>query len=503
MNKRAKVQFWLEFFADLACLAAANAASYFLFTAVITKIPPFSAEEWTRYFGALFIAYVVIFAGFYSRIDIHKRNRKKELVSLLQNASLTYLLFSALILVIKSPIVQSRYMILGAYIFFLAFSAIGRYFLKRWITGYFTNSRVASIVGIITTSDVAEDFVKGMKEDWSMRVSGVALLDNYCEGGVFKYKSMAAAENNDTYGGVMTKQRVVFPDSICDVPVIASDDSFLEWIRSAPLDEVFINLNYQDSSEIQDIVEELEDMGITVHVNIPGLSEMLDESKFDNINCKIYSGYPMATFAATTYNTSLLAIKRTFDVVVATLGLIVSVPVIAAVAIPLKKESEGPLFFKQERVGKNGRIFKMYKLRSMYADAEERKSELLSQNEMDGYMFKLEDDPRITKVGKFIRKYSIDELPQFFNVIKGDMSLVGTRPPTVDEFHQYESRHKRRLSLRPGISGLWQVSGRSDVQNFEDVVELDCKYIDEWSILLDIKILLKTVVVVLTHKGAE
>ena len=118
-------------------------------------------------------------------------------------------------------------------------------------------------------------------------------------------------------------------------------------------------------------------------------------------------------------------------------------------------------------------------------------------------MFKMEDDPRITKVGHFIRKTSIDELPQFFNVVKGDMSLVGTRPPTVDEFEQYESRHKRRLSMRPGITGMWQVSGRSEITDFEDVVELDCQYIDEWSPALDAKILFKTVIVVLTHKGAE
>jgi lipopolysaccharide/colanic/teichoic acid biosynthesis glycosyltransferase len=183
--------------------------------------------------------------------------------------------------------------------------------------------------------------------------------------------------------------------------------------------------------------------------------------------------------------------------------MIVSIPIILITAVPLLIESKGPLFFKQERVGKNGRTFNMYKLRSMYVDAEQRKAELMKNNKMDGLMFKMDDDPRITKVGKFIRKYSIDELPQFFNVIKGDMSLVGTRPPTLDEFEQYESKHKRRLSMRPGITGMWQVSGRSDIQDFEEVVRLDCKYIDEWSMWLDIKILFKTVAVVLKHKGAE
>ncbi len=139
----------------------------------------------------------------------------------------------------------------------------------------------------------------------------------------------------------------------------------------------------------------------------------------------------------------------------------------------------------------------------MYVDAEERKAALMAQNKMNGLMFKMDEDPRITKVGKFIRKYSIDELPQFINVLKGDMSLIGTRPPTVDEFEHYESRHKRRLSMRPGITGMWQVSGRSDINDFEKVVELDCQYIDNWSPMLDLKIFFKTIYVVLTHKGAE
>jgi lipopolysaccharide/colanic/teichoic acid biosynthesis glycosyltransferase len=147
----------------------------------------------------------------------------------------------------------------------------------------------------------------------------------------------------------------------------------------------------------------------------------------------------------------------------------------------------------------------MYKFRSMYRDAEARRKKLMKEggNEMDGAMFKMKDDPRITKVGKFIRKTSLDEFPQFFNVLKGDMSLVGTRPPMVDEYNQYSRHHKRRLSLKPGITGLWQTSGRSEITDFEEVVRLDCYYIDHWSILFDIKILFMTVIAVITGKGSE
>ena len=139
----------------------------------------------------------------------------------------------------------------------------------------------------------------------------------------------------------------------------------------------------------------------------------------------------------------------------------------------------------------------------MYKDAVEREKALMEKNERMGLMFKMTDDPSITKVGKFIRKTSLDELPQFFNILKGDMSLVGTRPPTVDEFKMYESYHKRRLSMKPGLTGMWQVSGRSDIEDFEEVVRLDLEYIDNWSIGLDIKIILKTISVIFKHKGAR
>ena len=161
------------------------------------------------------------------------------------------------------------------------------------------------------------------------------------------------------------------------------------------------------------------------------------------------------------------------------------------------------MIFAQERIGKNGRRFKLYKFRSMYKDAEKRKQELMEKNEMKGLMFKMENDPRITKVGRFIRKTSLDEFPQFWNVLKGDMSLVGTRPPTVAEFEQYNVHYRRRLSITPGLTGMWQVSGRSDITDFDEVVRLDLEYIDSWSLMLDVKLLLQTVGVVIFGKGSK
>lgn len=487
MNRQEKALFWLEFVTDLICISISNLLSFFLFHNVFHKINEYSAEDWISFVFTFIIAFIIIFVGFHTKLDIHKRNRIKELVSVLRNTTLTYLFFGTLMLLTKNPISDSRYLLVSGYLLFTVTSGISRFFLKRICTGFYTKSKIAAIAGIITTSDHAQEFVENVQSDWSLKVSGIVLFDEYMH-------------NNTSSVAVKEKLKI---DSICDIPVIATDDSYMDWIRSSPIDEIFINLPEMEYEMIQPVIEEMESMGITVHINLPTLDKLLADSSFDNVNCQMFHGYPIATFKPIEKNSTALVVKRIVDVLLGIVGLAVSIPVIAITAIPLLIESPGPLIFKQQRVGKNGRLFNIYKLRSMYVDAEARKAELMEQNKMEGLMFKMDDDPRITKVGKFIRKTSIDELPQFLNVIKGDMSLVGTRPPTIDEFEQYESRHKRRLSMRPGISGMWQVSGRSDIQDFEDVVKLDCKYIDEWSLGLDIKILFKTVEVVLTHKGAE
>ena len=200
--------------------------------------------------------------------------------------------------------------------------------------------------------------------------------------------------------------------------------------------------------------------------------------------------------------------KRLFDVTCAMGAVVFLSPIYLVIAILVKLKMGSPILFTQDRPGmidQDGTqtIFKMYKFRSMYIDAEERKKELMAKNEMNGLMFKMEDDPRITRVGKFLRRTSLDEFPQFINILKGDMSLVGTRPPTLDEFEQYKTYHKKRLSFRPGLTGMWQVSGRSDITDFEEIVRLDVEYINNWSVSLDIKILIKTVLAVFAESGAR
>ena len=240
-------------------------------------------------------------------------------------------------------------------------------------------------------------------------------------------------------------------------------------------------------------------MGLSINYRIP----VLEQSGAGQKALTQFGRFYTITYANRFVPVGQLAMKRLLDLVGALVGCVFLGILTVIVGPMIKLESPGPIFFAQKRVGRNGRIFKMYKFRSMYADAEERKKELMAQNEMNGLMFKMENDPRITKVGAFLRKTSLDEFPQFINILKGDMSLVGTRPPTLDEFAQYSPYHKKRLSFRPGLTGMWQVSGRSDITDFEEIVKLDVEYIDNWSFWLDIKILLKTFLEVFTQKGAR
>lgn len=282
------------------------------------------------------------------------------------------------------------------------------------------------------------------------------------------------------------------------IPRLGEIEDVTQIMGGRVVDEVVFALPQSYMSLAEKYVCECEKMGITVHMILDYGERTIAKTKIDHIGTM-----PVLTFHSVTLNECQLFFKRILDIAGAVVGLLVTGIVLLIVAPAIKLESPGPIFFSQNRVGKNGRLFKIYKLRSMYQDAEQRKKDLLAQNQMKGHMFKVDNDPRITKVGRFIRKTSIDELPQFWNVLKGDMSLVGTRPPTTDEVASYELHHRRRISIKPGLTGLWQVSGRSDITDFEEVVRLDTQYIDSWRLWLDIKIIFKTVGVVLWRKGSR
>lgn len=280
--------------------------------------------------------------------------------------------------------------------------------------------------------------------------------------------------------------------------IVGSLNELKHVTKENSVDEVVFALPLDYYEDITNYVQKCEVMGITVHVVLDLYKLNLSKGKLNELE-----NIPCVTIQSVSNDYIQLFVKRAIDIIGGMAGMVLILIALVIVGPLIYIESPGNIFFKQKRVGKNGRVFNCYKFRSMYMDAEERKKELLLKNEMNGAMFKIKDDPRITRIGKFIRATSIDELPQFLNVLLGDMSLVGTRPPTTDEVDQYKDYHWRRLSVKPGITGLWQVSGRSDIVDFEDVVKLDTQYIDNWSVWLDIKLIFKTMKVIVARAGAR
>lgn len=303
--------------------------------------------------------------------------------------------------------------------------------------------------------------------------------------------------SNDSGGELVAVSVLDRPDFRHEKVRVVAEKDLMAYATHEVVDEVFINLP-SEKYDIGEFVSKFETMGIDVTVNL----NAFDLNFAGNKRIREVAGLNVVTFSTNFYKPSHVTAKRVIDICGSLVGLLIC-GLVAIVLVPLIRKDGGPAIFAQKRVGKNGRYFKFYKFRSMYVDAEERKKELMAQNTMKGGMFKMDNDPRITPIGRFIRKTSLDELPQFYNVLKGDMSLVGTRPPTVDEYEQYTPEQKRRLSFKPGITGLWQVSGRSEITDFDEVVRLDVSYIDGWTIWSDIKILLKTIKVVFKRDGAK
>lgn len=394
--------------------------------------------------------------------DYTKRTLMQETVSVFKTNIILAAIIAIYQLLDKSSVDFPRGLYVLTIIINVILMLIVREVIKLYLTKKYRNKKRLLV---ITTSDRADRIVDKYSsiDNWANRLYGIAVIDKDMKG-----------------------------DNINGVPVVANVHDMMTYMKNEIVDEVYISIRQDKAEELSAVVMQLEDMGIIVHIKL----ETLDAYKDYDMKLEKMGKTPVVTFANRFYDYRKLAIKRIIDIIGSIVGLVIMFIAMIFVAPAIKIESPGPVFFKQKRVGRNGRYFYIYKFRSMYMDAEERKKELMAKNEMSGLMFKMKDDPRITKVGKFIRKTSIDEFPQFINVFKGDMSIVGTRPPTVNEFKQYEGHHKRRLSMKPGITGMWQAYGRKTITDFEDIVSMDLDYIDNWSIMLDVKIILRTFIAV-------
>lgn len=298
--------------------------------------------------------------------------------------------------------------------------------------------------------------------------------------------------------GLLTNSEDVPPHSFRSYTIHGQLEDLVDVCNKIPVDEVVFCVPPEALPDLENHVQDMEEMGINVRLVLDFYD--LKRSKRD---LSLFHGeLPILTFYSRSFDTSRLFLKRCLDLLGAIVGLGITLLLFPFIALAIKLDSPGPLLFGQKRVGKRGRIFTCWKFRSMYIDAEERKKELMHLNEMSGAIFKIKDDPRITPVGKFLRKTSLDELPQFWNVLRNEMSLVGTRPPTPDEVANYENWHRKRICIKPGMTGMWQVSGRNQIENFDEVAALDIEYIEEWSLWLDVKILFKTVWVVFARSGS-
>jgi exopolysaccharide biosynthesis polyprenyl glycosylphosphotransferase len=280
-------------------------------------------------------------------------------------------------------------------------------------------------------------------------------------------------------------------------PILGEIAEIPRIVESNVVDDVIFAVHRRELDRLEDLFLSLQEQGIRTRFAMDLFPHTRARVELEELD-----GMPLLSFATTPTSQLQLMLKRGLDVAVAALLLLIALPIASMIALAIWLTSGGSVFFRQTRCGLNGRFFTLYKFRTMVEDAEERRRELLHLNEMDGPVFKLRSDPRVTGVGRFLRRFSLDELPQLWNVLRGDMSLVGPRPPIPEEVAKYQRWQRRRLAMKPGLTCLWQVSGRNDL-DFDRWMQLDLEYIDSWSPTLDFKILLKTIPAVLSGKGAS
>jgi len=354
------------------------------------------------------------------------------------------------------------YFALSDFIILILFK-LAFYYVMRLIRRKGKNTRQIVIIADQTSIKFIEFFLEA--KDWGYQIKSIITSSKKFLG---KFEKTVYVENDEALKAYITKNTI--------------DDIFY----CVPIEGKQYNL--------EKLIKDSEEIGVNLHIM------QSDYLKSVASSTKLKKGYKFTTYSKAPHGYLFLKIKDIFDLIFSIIILIFITPFLLIIALLIKLEDNGPVLFKQERIGLNGRRFVFFKFRSMIVNAEAIQEQLMDKNEVDGPVFKIENDPRITKIGKFLRKTSLDELPQFYNVLKGDMSVVGPRPPLLREVQQYDRSQLRRLSMKPGITCIWQVAGRNTV-SFEEWMSMDLKYIDNWSLWLDFKIALATVVVIFKANG--
>ncbi len=465
---------------DMICLQVAYVLAYAISS---HGLNPYESIIYRNVAVILGLADLIVIFVYGTMKSVLKRGYYRNFVVTLKHAIMVGTLTILYLFLIQQGQNFSRLTFVLTIVLYFCFAYMGREFWKRSLRKKMEMGGKRKLL-IIASADIAAGVVKNMQEHNYARytIAGVAVVD--------------ADWTGKTLHGV---------------PVVANEETVPMYVCQEWIDEVLIVVSEVLPYQAH-LIEKLTETGVTVHLNLAKITNVVGKKQF----VEKVGNYTVLTTSINYVSTGQMMLKRLMDIAGGIVGCVLTGIVCLFVGPAIYLASPGPIFYSQERVGRNGKKFKMYKFRSMYMDAEKHKAELMKYNKLgDGKMFKLDFDPRVignkvlpdgthkTGVGDFIRRTSLDEFPQFFNVLKGDMSIIGTRPPLISETSMYELHHRARLAIKPGITGLWQVSGRSDITDFEEVVRLDKEYIENWNIGMDIKILLKTILVVFRKDGSR
>ena len=469
-------KYWDYILLDMVSMFLSLIAAYYVYIPTDFNLTG-SPEYLLLLFGMPVLDFLVIVLGS-TMNEVQKRGLFAEFCATVKNTAMVFAIEALIFFVVKMGGFYSRKNFLYSCSIYFVVSFATRCLYKWYYVRHVVPNSGSSLLIVAAKKDLP-GLEKQIREGQysTYRLAGVILADG---------------DQGDT--------------ALKVVSAFAQADS---WIRKNWVDEVLFLL--PPETETLELAQAVASMGITVHLNLGFLSSLLGGTK----TVEVLGEYDVLTAFRNRIGFGAAAVKRLTDIVGGLVGCLFTAILTLFIGPAIYIASPGPIFYTQERIGRNGKVFQMYKFRSMVPNADEVKKQYLKENRVSGgYMFKLDWDPRIignkilpdgtkkTGIGEFIRKTSLDEFPQFLNVLKGDMSLVGTRPPTKDEWAIYEDHHRARMAMRPGITGMWQVSGRSNITDFEEIVRLDTKYIDQWSLGLDFKILVKTVLVVLKHEGS-
>ena len=464
---------WDFILLDLMCLQVSFILVYWILHGLQN---PYSSPIFRRLATVLLISQlmVILLSGNYS--GILRRSKYEELAAVAKFSAIMLGLAAAYMFAVKMSGQVSRLQTGWTIVIYFVLDWVARVVLKRMVRNKIVRTRGTKSLVVVTSARLVEEVLKKLFRHntyCDFHVSRIILLDEELPDEL--------PENVKEYGAAVS---------------LLNEKSMQELSHNW-VDEVFI-FQPDDMLCPSQLMNDLMTMGIAVNFT----AESVD--RWANTDLRKLGQFKVLTVGRRFASAGAMAVKRLADILGGIVGCILTGVIFLFVAPAIYRADPGPIFFTQVRIGQNGKRFKIHKFRSMYMDAEERKAELMERNKMQGLMFKVDNDPRILPgIGSFIRKTSLDEFPQFFDCLIGNLSLVGWRPATVDEWNQYSLQHRIRASMKPGITGMWQVGGRNKITDFEEIVRLDREYIENWSLGLDLKILLKTVVVVLTRQGAE